>query len=233
MQGVCALGATTTDYDQRNCDVTPSKCLETADKCECAFSSCWGWTTLTAQCNIDQQCIDRRSQLADAAVVGFQKRNIQVLAWDFDSTIINVDTASGSYPDLNSLADRIDQDFITLSKAAARAGMFQAITSYNSIGMVFVDGQLTGGPALLKAVLAKVLGENNRFTILAFESKNPGVEGKNVHLQMLMQQLQIQRKASILLIDDDTNNVRLAKAAGYSIAQARTGRGIDLRMLAN
>jgi len=144
-----------------------------------------------------------------------------------------VDTASGSYPDLNALVDRMDQDFIALSKAAARAGMQQAITSYNSIGMVFVDGQLTGGPDLLKAILARVLGENNRFTILAFESKNPTVEGKNIHLQMLMQQLQIQRKASLLLIDDDSGNIKLAKAAGYSTAQARTSRGVDLRMLAN
>jgi phosphoglycolate phosphatase-like HAD superfamily hydrolase len=127
----------------------------------------------------------------------------------------------------------MDQDFIALAKAAQKQGMKQAITSYNSIGMVFVDGQLTGGPALLKAVLAKTLGDSNNFLIFAFESRKPDTEGKNVHLQMLMQQLNIQHKSTVLLIDDYDVNVDLAKEAGYSTAKARTGRGVDLRMLAS
>lgn len=229
MQGVCQLGESTSDFESENCQVTPAMCAQTSDKCECAFSSCWGWTN---QCVIDQTCLNRRSQLADTAVQGFLRRDIQVLAWDFDSTIVSIDTASGTYPDLSYITDRIDQDFVALAKAAQKAGMQQAIASYNSPGMVFIDGQLTGGPPLLKAVLAKVLGDNNNFSIVAFESQNPGTDGKNVHLQMLMQQLKIPYKSQILLIDDYDVNVQLAKQAGYSTAKARTGRGVDLRMLA-
>lgn len=233
VQGVCQAGEDTSDFEMLNCQVTPAMCERTADKCECAFSACWGWTSSTEKCLIEPQCADRRSQLADAAVQGFRQRNIQALAWDFDSTIISIDTASGSYPDLTYLIDRMDQDFITLAKAAQRQGMKQAITSYNSMGMVFVDGQLTGGPELLKAILAKVIGEDNNFLMYAFESKDPWVEGKNVHLQMLMQQLRLQHKSTVLLIDDYEVNVDIAKEVGYSTAKARTGRGVDLRMLAS
>lgn len=233
VQGVCQAGEETSAFEMLNCQTTPAMCSQVSDRCECAFSSCWGWTSQTSQCLISPQCVDRRTELANEAVLGFKRRNIQVLAWDFDSTIISVDTASGCYPDLAYVTDRMDQDFIALAKAAQRAGMKQAITSYNSIGMVFVDGQLTGGPGLLKAVLAKVLGEDNGFLIFAFESKTPDVEGKNVHLQMLMQQLGITHKSTVLLIDDYEVNVKLAKTAGYSTAKARTGRGVDLRMLAS
>jgi predicted HAD superfamily phosphohydrolase YqeG len=47
------------------------------------------------------QCGRTLSQMADSAVARFQQRGIDVLCWDFDDTIIFLNTPQGTYPDLN------------------------------------------------------------------------------------------------------------------------------------
>jgi hypothetical protein len=129
--------------------------------------------------------------------------------------------------------ERVNPDFVLLAKTAQKAGMKQAITTYNSPGMVYIDGELAGGQPLMTAVLNAIMGNNSGFAVAAFNSYEPEVEGKLVHLEGVMQYFGVTSKASVLLIDDSRTNIELAKQAGFSTARATSGRGFDLRLVSN
>lgn len=141
--------------------------------------------------------------------------DVKLLALDFDQTIVDVHTGGTWKNDANSLSQHLRPEMVCLIQQSLENGIYFAVTSFSQqvdlIREVVMDG-----------VVAQAKLKDHPTTISIQGGSNySDPKGKRLQLANAISEIKKQHRHSgikakkTLLIDDDKNNILLARRDGY------------------
>ena len=155
-----------------------------------------------------------RSSAIDRAIQQLKQVGINLLAIDFDQTLIDIHTG-GRWPGtMEDLKDHVRPEFRQLLNAAMESEMHVAIVTFSQQpGLIVQILETIVGPE--RASRIPVRGSDRSWTYTGVGSR----EGKQAHIASAVEQLEqsgeIQiTKETTLLIDDDHKNIRISLKDG-------------------
>jgi hypothetical protein len=152
--------------------------------------------------------------LTSFVAFSYDSVDLKLLALDFDLTIVDLHTGGSWQEDADSLSHHLRPEMVCLIQEAIQSGIFFAVTSFSQqidlIREVITDGIIAKSKTKAPPTISIQGGTNY---------SDP--KGKKIQLEKAITEiLELEGTRGItprktLLIDDDKNNIRLARRDGY------------------